>query len=213
MTEPRITVCLDEHPRSGIMRPCNSPKSICLGSLAFRPCRAFLRGTVAGRAETYPPATMQRPIEQRLWPRLKIVDTGCWEWLGPRDQDGYGCLDFRRGFSGREQRAHRIAWILNFGEIPEGKWILHRCDNPPCCNPLHLFIGDCVSNVKDKIAKGRDRYAHGEQAPNAFLKTEQVLEIRRLYAENIKQREIARRFNVNFKLVHKIVHRLRWKHV
>jgi len=153
-----------------------------------------------------------KPIEQRLWTRLKIADNGCWEWQGRKDKDGYGALDYR--FNGRrEQRAHRVAWIVVFGEIPDGQWALHKCDNRPCCNPMHLFLGDAASNNADMIQKGRQYYPAGELAGNAILTERQVIEIRALHASGVTQRLIAKQFGVGFKAINKIVLRQRWKHI
>lgn len=75
----------------------------------------------------------------------------CWEWMAGKDSDGYG------GFflSGKNEKAHRVAWMFRFGEIPEGLGVLHHCDNPGCVNPLHLFLGDHKTNMGDKAQKGR----------------------------------------------------------
>lgn len=93
------------------------------------------------------------PIEKRLWTRLKISDNGCWNWTLGKTPFGYGRLKWNS-----EVVAHRIAWILSFGEIPDGLCVLHRCDNPSCCNPLHLFLGTYQDNVDDMINKGRQRF-------------------------------------------------------
>src|SRR6185369_2637075 len=149
---------------------------------------------------------------ERLWPRLKIADNGCWEWQGGTDKDGYGSLAANE-YGKREQRTHRVAWILTFGKIPDGKWVLHKCDNPSCCNPSHLFLGDAASNNADMLTKGRQKYMFGALCTNAKLKEHQVLEIRRLHAEGMIQRKIAKQFGVGFKAICKIVNRQRWKHI
>lgn len=147
-------------------------------------------------------------VESKLWPRLKISDSGCWEWQGGKDKDGYGSLRW-----GKEQRSHRVAWILSFGPIPNGLQVLHHCDNPPCCNPIHLFTGTSDDNNKDMIRKGRSNPPRGERAGTAKLTTQDVLEIRRLHSEGIVQRKIAEMFAVGFKAINKIVLRQRWKHI
>ena len=76
----------------------------------------------------------------------------CWEWTGFKDQDGYGKFE-----SASEQRAPRVAWILFNGIIPAGAWVLHSCDNPPCVNPDHLFLGSPRDNTQDASHKGRLR--------------------------------------------------------
>lgn len=92
-------------------------------------------------------------ILTRLVTRINVNDDGCWEYNWARDANGYG----RIGWQNRTWLAHRAAYALLVGPIPEGAHICHVCDNPPCCNPDHLFIGDAKSNLADMAAKGRAR--------------------------------------------------------
>ena len=91
----------------------------------------------------------------RFWD--KVDKSGrCWEWLAAKNSSGYGRLNN----NGRNHLAHRVAWILTNGPIPEGDHygticVLHHCDNPPCVNPAHLFLGTIQDNVNDMIEKGR----------------------------------------------------------
>jgi hypothetical protein len=85
----------------------------------------------------------------RFWSRVTKGD-GCWEWSGARDRGGYGHFNGAHG-----NRAHRFSWILANGPIPAGMLICHRCDNPPCVNPDHLFLGTVLDNHRDMDAKGR----------------------------------------------------------
>jgi excisionase family DNA binding protein len=78
----------------------------------------------------------------------------CWEWKGHRGSNGYGVAYCQ----GLQMRAHRVAYMLAKGDIPEGLIILHKCDNPPCCNPAHLRLGTFLDNAEDAINKGRLRF-------------------------------------------------------
>lgn len=81
----------------------------------------------------------------------KRSDSDCWEWNGARSKGGYGNL----GFRGATYAAHRVAYEIHFGSIPDGLCVLHRCDNRCCANPYHLFLGTQQDNVDDMMAKGR----------------------------------------------------------
>lgn len=89
----------------------------------------------------------------RLAAKLVATESGCHEWQGARNQHGYGNIVV----GGLMSRTHRVAWQLANGPIPAGMHVLHHCDNPPCCNPEHLFLGTPKTNAEDKTAKGRDR--------------------------------------------------------
>lgn len=79
----------------------------------------------------------------------------CWEWQGTRAR-GYCAVPYGSvGWPGHEKSAHRLAWTLTFGEIPNGRWVLHWCDNPPCVNPSHLWLGTRLMNVQHAALKGR----------------------------------------------------------
>lgn len=99
-----------------------------------------------------------RSLSERLWEK---VDVGrpdeCWPWRGSKKR-GYGRI---RGEGGRQSRtlfAHRVVWQLEYGPIPFGLCVLHSCDNPPCCNPGHLFLGTNDDNLRDMRSKGRGGY-------------------------------------------------------
>lgn len=91
---------------------------------------------------------MKLPNAEHFWAGVKIgAPDDCWLWTRSRDKDGYGQVN--------HGRAHRATWALTFGAIPASLCVLHRCDNPPCCNPAHLFLGTTADNMADKKAKQR----------------------------------------------------------
>ena len=106
---------------------------------------------------------MDRPVSERLKARVKETENGCLEYQGARLSTGYGYIKK----DGRMRLAHRVVWELENGPIPQDIFVLHKCDNPPCCNPDHLFLGDQTANLHDMTAKGRR--AEGEQHGNASV--------------------------------------------
>jgi hypothetical protein len=96
-----------------------------------------------------------RPLEERFWEKVAKGD-GCWLWTASLGSTGYGqiCVRDEKG-QYRQTKAHRVSWILTNGPIPGGLQVLHKCDNPPCVNPDHLFLGTAIDNMRDMAAKGR----------------------------------------------------------
>ena len=146
-------------------------------------------------------------IAERFWNKVTITD-GCWLWTAHRDKDGYGAFKLP---SGQHVRAHRMAFELDVGMIPEGTFVLHRCDNPPCCNPDHLFIGTSRDNIVDMVTK--QRQARGEQDGNAKLTVRQVRAIRRGAAAGRTYAELAPRFGVDRSTVGRVVNGDTWVHL
>lgn len=132
----------------------------------------------------------------------------CLIWLGAVNPKGYGKVYFE----GRNRRAHCVAWELTRGPIPDGLWVLHTCDNPRCCNRLHLFLGDNLANNRDKAAKGRHIY--GEAHKLAKLTEPDVVAIKQaLAAGGVKHRDLAERFGVSPGVIDHIKAGTTWKHV
>jgi hypothetical protein len=140
---------------------------------------------------------------ERFWslvrPAGALDETVCWLWPLRTDDGGYG----RLGFGGRGgQKAHRVAWELVHGSIPDGMRVLHKCDNPPCCNPTHLFLGSQQDNIADRQAKGRTV----DPPSRRKLTTEQVAAMRCAWRDlPVTQQMLADRYGVSRGNVSKIL--------
>ncbi len=150
----------------------------------------------------------------------------CWVWTGRKTPKGYGAIRFPGA-----QTAHRAAWILAHGSIPEGAGyhgtcVLHRCDNPACVRLSHLRLGTQRENIDDAVAKRRmasgersgarlhpEAWTVGEKSACAKLTTADVLAIRAAIAAGETGRVVAERFGITKPQVFRIANRLRWKHV
>lgn len=139
------------------------------------------------------------------------LDTGCWNWAMGRDTAGYGHFSWK----GRFQRSSRFAWEAFIGPIPDGQWVLHKCDNRACCNPKHLFLGDAVDNMVDMTRKMRRRGGVSVKKNgdcSARLNEARVLEIRQLSREKTVA-EIARIFGLRYGHCWAVIARKTWKHI
>lgn len=130
----------------------------------------------------------------------------CWGWSGATEVDGYGVIksDIRTA-----DRAHRVSWRLHFGHVPDGMWVLHKCDNPPCSNPKHLFLGTCQDNEDDK--KRKKRHMFGERSHSAKLTSGGVLTMRALSAAGMRDGILKKIFNV--KNSRQIIIGISWGHL
>ena len=134
----------------------------------------------------------------------------CWYWTAAKDRDGYG--QFR--LNGRMEQAHRVAYQLWVGPIPEGLVVRHKCDNPICVHPTHLELGTQADNVRDRDERGRRAATHGVENGNSKLTDDDVQDIRARYAEGgVSLRALAKEYGVNFTHVSRIVNRKIWTHI
>lgn len=148
-------------------------------------------------------------LEKRFWSK---VDRGkkaeCWEWTGSiRKKMGYGVFWMT---SDNNRHAHRVCWELVNGPIPDGKLVLHHCDNRRCVNPTHLFLGTQSDNVNDRVKKGRS--ACGEGHGMSKLTENDVRELRRRFGSTTLV-SLAKEFGISVTHVCNIVHRKNWTHV
>jgi hypothetical protein len=147
----------------------------------------------------------------RLFSRTIIRDNGCWEYTGRREEKGYARM---RCGGGARAFVHRLAYDLVVDDIPDGMKVLHKCDNPICVNPEHLFLGTNQDNTDDMLAKGRERFLKGDELPQAKLNKEQVREIKRQIAANLLEgNELASKFGVSPQTICDIKAGRTWKHV
>ena len=141
---------------------------------------------------------------KRFWSKVNM-DGECWLWEGCRIGPGYG--QFR--LEGKMIGAHRMAYILEVGEIPEGHYVCHSCDNPSCVNPAHLFVGEPQANADDMKAKGRSM--RGAKHHKAKLTEEDVRAIRA--DDETSHADLGRRYGVQHTAIVKIRQGRTWKHV
>lgn len=140
----------------------------------------------------------------------KNADSGCLEWQAYRNTGGYGTF-YKDG--GIFILAHRWAYERVFGPVPEGQFVLHRCDNPRCVNPDHLWLGTKLDNARDRDQKGRRIALRGEQHGRSKLLAEQIIEIRGLGAGGMTSYRIAKLYRVDSKTVRDILTRKLWPHI
>lgn len=133
----------------------------------------------------------------------------CWPWSAGRIPEGYGALWDRK--RGNNRLAHRLAWEFAYGSIPPGMFVCHRCDNPPCCNPAHLFLGTQADNDADRTDKGRS--SRGTRHPDSKLTPDSVREIRLRVSDGERQADLAREFGVSKTTLSQMIHGKTWRHI
>lgn len=147
-------------------------------------------------------------IQRRFMDKtMPVTESGCWIWMGKLRSNSVG-LNHRYGFtsiSGKEERAHRLSYKIFRGEIPDGLYVLHKCDVTQCVNPDHLFLGTQKENLLDASSKGRTWRKVTEQ---------QVAEMRMLHASNgDSYAKLSRKFSLSPDTVVKIIKRKTWAHI
>ena len=153
----------------------------------------------------------------RFWDKVEkngpvsAPDLGpCWVWTGDRHEHGYGRL--KETGTRATVYAHRLSYELHHGPIPPDHHVCHRCDNPPCVNPAHLFAGTDRDNHADRDAKNRVR--HGERHANAKLTADKARVIRALYAAGgVSQRKIAQLYGVSHQTISELLRGENWRRV
>jgi len=152
----------------------------------------------------------QKDID-RFWAKVDKTDD-CWNWTaGSRNpQHGYG--EFK--WQGKNYIATRFMWLLTYGSDPGNFWVLHRCDNPRCVRPEHLFLGTPKDNMVDKASKKRGNAPRGEKHGRVKLNADIVRAIRNEYASgHVSLSQLSHKYGVVFQQIHAIVTRRYWKHI
>ena len=162
--------------------------------------------------------------EHRFWSKVE-KSAGCWLWTASKRNKGYGAFCYEAHGRKIQGRAHRFSWELHNGDIPDGLFVLHKCDIPACVNPDHLFLGTNDDNIRDMIQKGRHisggthcgmngAWPAAEKHHAAKLTAEKVREMRGLYnAGGTSYSQLARQFGTNISNAFKIVKGTGWKTV
>lgn len=147
-----------------------------------------------------------KTLPERFWAKVdRRADDECWVWRASKDPRGYGKISVGGGVL---DCAHRVAWRLTNGDVPAGLYVLHRCDNRPCVNPAHLFLGTQADNMRDKGAKGRE--PRGEKRPGAKVNADIVRQIR---GSELSQVKLGKLFGIHGGTVGMIRRREIWRHV
>lgn len=132
-------------------------------------------------------------LASAFWSRLAHKPTGCWEWTGTCMRFGYGSA--YHPISRKKRAAHRIAYELAFGPIPDGLFVCHHCDNPPCCNPAHLFLGTASDNHQDKLRKGRGASGYAQPKRRTISDGTGCLVLEAI--KGASQADVAREFGIS----------------
>lgn len=146
--------------------------------------------------------------------KFMVSDSGCWEWTGAKDGRGYGRIYYKQDLVG----AHQFSYCHFVGDILPGQCVCHHCDNPPCCNPNHLFLGTVADNIHDMMQKGRMRtnepHSVGEDNPKAKLFEKNIPVIRQMFVPyKMSCNKIAKLYNVNVSTIQRIIYHNTWKHI
>lgn len=197
---------------------------ICLSIVSAKKANILLSGTQLARQFGVMPhfvysalkaagIAVSAPLVDKFWKRVVVgAPDECWLWQGARNSvTGYGHIRHM----GRNVYAHRVAFEMANDGIPDGLWVLHRCDNPPCVNPAHLFAGTPKDNVHDSMNKGRrndsNKSRRGEKSYHAKITDAQALVIKRALASGAKPKELAAQYPISLQTIYAISGGYSWK--
>ena len=146
-------------------------------------------------------------VEDRLYKRVRKTE-GCWLWQGSLNPKGYGMMSI----DSRPRLVHRISWQVAHGPIPGGAFVLHKCDNPICVRPDHLFLGTQQDNMSDMVAKGRHNPGHVPGEKNGCSKLTEV-QVRSIRQSNLPGVVLARKYGISPAQISDIRNRKSWRHL
>lgn len=150
-------------------------------------------------------------LGDRFWSRVNFLGS-CWEWAGSVNAKGYGQFSVEKA---TPKLSHRLSYEYAFGPFRKTLCVCHKCDNPPCVRPDHLFLGDRSANNMDMLAKGRARGGSlpGEKSPTSILTDRQVSEMRALFSFRGGAKEAAREYGISATQAWRIISHKSWSHI
>lgn len=151
---------------------------------------------------------VNKSLIDRFWSKVDKTNY-CWNWNAYCPK--YGRIRSIVNGKWKQEGAHRVSWSIHYGEIPDGMCVCHRCDNPKCVNPEHLFIGTHLDNAIDRKRKGRGSNPSGENAHRAKLSREDVENIRKHVSSGKTQAEMSKKYNVCKQTISNIINRNKWR--
>lgn len=166
------------------------------------PCNYYLIPTCGNNACVNPDhlKLTSKNSEERFWIYVQKTENECWEWQGAKNLKGYG----KYLLNGKMMLAHRASWIIHNGTIKNGLCVCHKCDNPPCVNPDHLFLGTNHDNIDDMVNKGRQKRSFTD---------EQILEIRSKHKDGLSQCKLAKEYGGSRCQIRNMVNGMTYKEI